>query len=154
MSKVWLVGVTVFVVALAVAGLVVALVSTRGGVDLLPADSPEGTVQRYLLALEDRDYEEAYGYLGAASQSRCPLKEFPRLASYREVRDSHMTLEDTETFDDSAVVTARVTVFDPEIPFGPSEYSYDQTFELKLEGGQWRLAGPDYWCPPLYKYPR
>ncbi|OGO51334.1 MAG: hypothetical protein A2148_10535 [Chloroflexi bacterium RBG_16_68_14] len=154
MSKVWLVGVTVFVVALTVAGLVVALVSTRGGVDLLPADSPEGVVQRFLLALEDKEYREAHGYLSASTKKGCTLEDFARQASYQEVRDYHMTLEDTERLDDTAIVTARVTVFEPNVPFGASEYSYERTFDLTLEEGQWRLAWPDYWCPPLYKYPR
>ena len=148
MSKAWLIGVTVFVVALAVAGIVVALV-TRSG-DLLPADSPEGVVQRYLRAMQDRDYDVAYGYLSASSQLSCSLDEFLREASYREVRDSHMTLEDTRRLDGTAVVSARVTVFDPGVPFGSSEYSYEQTFQLKLENGAWRVTWPDYRCAPLY----
>ena len=57
MSRAWLIGVTVFVVALAVAGIVVALVTRSGG--LLPADSPEGAVQRYLRAMQDQDYKPA-----------------------------------------------------------------------------------------------
>jgi hypothetical protein len=40
-------------------------------------------------------------------------------------------------------------VFHADAPFGGSEYSYDQTFNLKLEGDQWRLTGPDWWCPPF-----
>ena len=139
---------------LAVAGVVVALVTTRGEADLLPEDSPEGVVQRFLLALEDKEYREAYGYLSAGTTNGCTLEDFARQASYQEVRDSHMTLEDTQRFDDTAVVTARVTVFDPDIPFGASEYSYDRTFDLTLEDGQWRLAWPNYWCPPMYKTPR
>lgn len=150
MSRVWLVGTVVFVVALAVAGVVTALVTTRGGTDLLPADSPEGAVQRYLLALEREDFREAYGYLSANSKQACPLEDFLRQASYREVRESHMTLEDTERLDGTAIVTARVTVFDPDIPFGPSEHSYERSFELKLENGQWRVTWPERWCPPLY----
>jgi hypothetical protein len=148
MAKVWLIGVTVFVIALAVAGIVVALVTRSGG--LLPADSPEGAVQRYLRALQDRDYEVAYGYLSSTSKNSCSLKEFLRQASYREVRDSHMTLEDTRRLDGTAIVSARVTVFDPEVPFAPSESSWEQTFELKLENGQWRVTWPDYRCTPLY----
>ena len=149
MSKVWLVGVAAFVVGLVIAGLVVALVTTRD-VDLLPADSPEGVVQRFLLALEDQDYREAFAYLTASAQTRCPLDEFIRQASYREFRDSHITLEGTQRLDGSAIVTARVTVFEPEIPFGSSEYSYDQTFQLRREEGQWRLSWPDYRCLPVY----
>jgi hypothetical protein len=59
-----------------------------------------------------------------------------------------MTLEDTERFDGRAVVVAEVTVFDIEPLLQPSEYSYRQTFDLRLENGQWHLISPDYWCPP------
>jgi hypothetical protein len=148
LSRVWLVGVVGFVLALAVAGLVVALITTRDG-ELLPEDSPEGAVQRYLLALEDEDYRQAYSYLSDDTQTACALEDFVRYASYREIRDSRMTLEDTELLDDTAVVRAEVTVFDVEMPFQPQEYSYTETFNLRLEGGAWRLVSPDYWCPPL-----
>jgi len=148
MSKVWLIGVAVFVLVLVIVGLVVALVTTRD-VDLLPAGSPEGAVQRYLLALEDGSYDEAYGYLSANTRAACSRTQFLRYASYREVRDVSMTLEDTRRFDSSAVVVARVTVFDIEPTLQPQEYSYDETFDLRLEAGQWRLVSPDYWCPPL-----
>lgn len=149
MSRVWLVGVAAFVATLVVAGVVVALVTTRGEADLLPADSPEGTVQRYLIALQDHDYRLAYGYLSASTTSACGLDDFLRFARDGELRDSRMTLEDSEIFDGSAIVTARVTVFAPDI-FGPSEYSYDRTFDVRLEQGQWRLVWPDYRCPPIY----
>ena len=148
MSRVWLIGVAVFVVTLVVAGLVIALVTTRDA-DVLPADSPAGTVQRYLLALQDHDYRLAYDYLSAETKRSCDLEDFLRFARDGELRDSRMTLEDTEVFDGRAIVTARVTVFYPDI-FGPSEYSYDRTFDVRLEQGQWRLDWPDFRCPPIY----
>ena len=148
MPRVWLIGMAVFVVALAVAGLVVALVTSRGAATL-PADSPEGAVQRYLLALEDEDYREAYAYLSAGSQRACAFEDFLRRASHRDVRGSRTTLEDTQRLDDTAIVTAEVTVFDLDVPFDPYEYTYRRTFSLRLEEGEWRLVSPDYWCPPL-----
>lgn len=156
MSKIWLFGAVIFVIALVVAGVVVALVTTRGGVDLFPEDSPEGVVQRYLIALDDEEYQRAYDYLSSDVQRRCSLDEFLRSASTTAAREHRMTLEDTRILDDSALVTARVTVFDPGVPFGRSEYSYDRTFQLKLEEGRWRLTWPgrftwpEWWCPPPY----
>lgn len=148
MSRVWLIGVAVFVATLVVAGVIVALVTSRED-HLLPADTPEGAVQRYLLALQDRDYRLAYGYLSDETKSTCDLEDFLRYASEGELRGSQMTLEDTQRFDDSAIVRARVTVFAPDI-FGPSEYSYDRTFNVRLEQGQWHLDWPDFRCPPIY----
>lgn len=148
MPRVWLIGMAVFVVALAVAGLIVALVTSRGAATL-PADSPEGAVQRYLLALEDEDYREAYAYLSASSQRACSFEDFLQNASYRDVRGSRMTLEDIRRLDGTAIVTAEVTVFDLDVPFDPYEYTYRETFNLRLEEGQWRLVSPAYWCPPF-----
>ena len=149
MSRLWLIGVAVFVGGLIVAGVIIAVVTTQGDVELLPAGTPEGSVQRYLLALQDHDYREAYGYLSASTTRTCDLEDFLRFASDGELRGSQMTLEDTQRFDDSAIVTARVTVFAPDV-FGPSEYSYDRTFNVRREQGQWRLVWPDYRCPPVY----
>jgi hypothetical protein len=147
MSNKWLIGGLVVVVALAVGAVVTALVTTRGGLDLFPEDSPEGAVQRYLLAVEKEEYSEAYGYLSSDLQSRCRVEDFAGRSHWPYTEeDQEMTLEKTQTFDGRAVVTATVTVFRPEVPFGASEYSYDRTFNLKLEDGQWRLTVP-------YAYP-
>ena len=149
MAKTWLVVAVTIVAALLASAVAIAIVTTRGGVDLLPADSPEGAVQRYLLALDREDYQEAYNYLGSDLQRRCSLEEFVNKGYWPEPRGDHVTLEKTQSFDSRAVVTARVTVFDPNVPFGASEYSYDWTFQLRLEEGEWRLTGPEWWCPPF-----
>jgi len=152
MSKMWLIGGMVVVVVLAVGAVVTALVTGRGG-DLLPADSPEGVVQRYLRAVRKEEYAEAYGYLSSDLQRRCRVEDFAGRSywPYTE-EDQQITLERSQTFDGSAVVTATVTHFDTEgVPFGASEYSYDRTFELKREDGQWRLTVThEYWGP--YEY--
>jgi len=149
MAKNWLLAAVAVVAALLVGAVAIALVTTRGGLDLLPADSPEGVVQRYLLAIESEDYQAAYYYLSSDLRVSCSLDDFVGRGYWPATRQDHMTLEKTQRFDDRAVVTARVTVFDPDVPFGTSEYSYDRTFHLKLEGGQWRLTGPEWWCPPF-----
>ncbi len=148
MSRAWLVGAAVFVAALAAAGIVVALVTTDG--DLLSEATPEGVLQRYLRALEDGDHQQAYDYLAEDARATCPFADFVKQASYQGVRGSQMTLEEVERFDDRALVTANVTVFDPEIPFGPEEHSYERTFELTLEGRDWKVTWPEGWCGPLY----
>jgi hypothetical protein len=146
-SRIWLIGVAVFVIALVVAGIVAAVVTDRGDADLLPIDSPEGIAQRFLLAMRDERYQEAYDYLASHLQERCSYDDFLRFASFREIREGHVTLEDTKILDNTARVRVRVTVFEPNVPL-PSEYSYDRTYNLKLEDGQWRVTRPEWWCPP------
>lgn len=148
MSKIWLGAAVTVLMALVVGAVVVGLVTTRGGVELLSADSPEGAVQRYLLALEKEDYEEAYQYLSSEIRLRCSPEGLARNNYWRVSEGDSVTLDKTEKFDDHALVKATVTTFDSGAPLGGSEYSYDRTYELKLESGQWRLAGPAWWCPP------
>ena len=147
--KLWLAGVVIAVVALGVAGVIVALVTSREEATL-PAGSPEGAVQRYLRALEEKDYRGAYAYLSTSAQRQCTIEQFIKVTSYRELEDAEMILEDTQVLDDSAIVTARVTVFDPSDVFDPNEYSYTETFDLTREGGEWRMSWEDYRCPPSF----
>lgn len=154
MTKIWLVGAVTFVIALVVGGVAVALVTGRGDVADLPSDSPEGVVQRYLLAIEEEDYREAYNYLSSDVRRECRYEYFINEVSFTEIRDSRATLEGKRVEDDRALVKARITVFEPGGLFGPSEYSYDRTFHLKLEDRQWRLTSiPEapwpVWCPPF-----
>jgi hypothetical protein len=149
MAKMWLVAGVIFLVALMAAAVTTALVTTRGGPHLLAADSPEGVVQRYLLALQKEDYREAYSYLSSDLQTRCSLDDLVGTYYWPYAQEGQVTLERTERYDGSAVVRATVTVFHGDPPFGASEYSYDRTFQLKLEGDQWRLTGPEWWCPPF-----
>ena len=64
----WLLIFGVAIGVLTVVSIVLGL--TLGGeltASLLPEDTPEGTVQRYILAIGAEDYEEAYGYLSPAA---------------------------------------------------------------------------------------
>ena len=149
MAKSWLLAAVAVVATLLVGAVAIAIVTTRGGVDLLPADSPEGVVQRYLMAIEREDYRAAYDYLSSDLRVSCSLDDFVRRGYWPEPTGDHVTLEKTQRFDGRARVTARVTVFNPDVPFGASEYSYDWTFQLRLEEGEWRLTGPEWWCPPF-----
>jgi hypothetical protein len=153
MSRMWLLGAATFVIALLAGGIAAALVTGRGGTELLPSDSPEGVVQRYLLALRDEDYERAYDYLSSDVQRDCSYDYFLKGASYTEIGERQVTLESVRTTDDRAQVKARGTVLEPGGLFGASESSQDWTFPLKLEDGRWRLVGVPYtaWpvpCPP------
>ena len=150
MSRIWLFGGMIVVAALVVGSVTIALITGRD-VDLLPADSPEGVVQRYLLALKDEEYADAYNYLTSDLQERCSLAEFVRRAPSTRVRDTRLTLDETQRFGDTAFVRTSITVFRPvsqfDFPLRPSEYTYERTYNLRLEAGQWRMAEPDWWCP-------
>ena len=75
-----------------------------------------------------------------------------RRAPSTRVQDTRLTLDETQRFDDNAFVRTSITVFRPvsqfDFPLRSSEYTYERTYNLKLEDGQWRMAEPDWWCPP------
>ena len=142
MAKMWLVVGVTLVVGLMAAAVAMALVTTLRGPHLLAADSPEGVVQRYLLAMEREDYPEAYSYLSSDLQARCSLYDFAGREYWPYTEEGQVTLEKTRRYDGSALVRATVTVFHADAPFGASEYSYNRSFQLTIEAGQWRLTGP------------
>jgi hypothetical protein len=148
MAKFWLAGATTLVTALAVGAVIFALVSSRSGVRLLPVDSPGGTLQRYLLALEKEDYPAAYQYLSNEMRARCSFDEFVRRSYWRVPGRESVTLDKTESFGDRTIVRTTVTRFDAAAPFDASEHEYDRTYQLKLEFGQWKLADSGGWCGP------
>ena len=63
MSRNWLIGGGIFLVALLVASIVIALLE---GEETFPEGSTEKAVQDYLRAAEDDDFETAYVFLSAA----------------------------------------------------------------------------------------
>jgi hypothetical protein len=132
------------------AGLGLALTLERSR-QLLPIDRPEGVVQRFLLAVDGRRYEEAYGYFSASTKAECSFQDFYRLASsYHPYERRTLTLGQVEVRGSEATVWVR---YGQDDPF--ADYGYQQPYHLVREEGQWRIdiaAGPPgpptFWCPP------
>jgi hypothetical protein len=149
LPKVWLLIVTVLIAVSVIVGIVVAV--TTGDDELLSASSPEGIVQRYIKALREEDYPQAYNYLSGEWQNDCSYEQFVRWWPSRyHSTDSQVTLEQTRIGDDRAQVTVRFTEMTNTFP--PVENSYEVTYHLKREDEEWRLSvlpdGP--WpCPPV-----
>jgi len=150
LSRLWLIGIGAIFAALlgAGVGLAITLERSRG---LLPPDRPEGVVQRFLMAVEDGRFEEAYAYLTSESQSRCSLQDFTAFTSTRRFAydQGSLSLGRVEVSGDEATVWVR---HESDGPF--ETYAYEEPFRLTREGGQWRInahfefrPGP-YWCPP------
>ena len=78
----WLAGITAAVTALVVISLVVALATGSDEPPLLAEDTPEGTVQRYFIALDAADYEAAYALLADEVRETCPLQRFRQQFSF------------------------------------------------------------------------
>ena len=147
LSTRWLAGVAA-VVVVAIALSVVAIV-VKDEQDFA-AGTPEGTVQRYLRAVIDGDANAARGYLSADLIDRCDeqrLRDAYRRGSRRDVR---ATLRGTAEVGDVTEVRIRITEFRDDPPFRRDDYSHDEFFALRQEGGEWRIVEPPWplsFCP-------
>ncbi|MDP6402033.1 MAG: hypothetical protein QF467_00625 [SAR202 cluster bacterium] len=151
MTRGWLIGGGVFLGALLVAGIVVALMDEE---DSLPEGSPEATVQLFLKAVEDGDLEAAYGFLSDSLKGECDVETFVgrSLSQQDRMRDTRVTLERTTTVEHTVFVTVRITQFRSGGPFGSSDSSHEQRFALADEQGQWRFTvhpWPYFGCGPF-----
>jgi hypothetical protein len=154
-SNRWLVAIAVVVVALVVVSVVIALVSPVGGVKDLPADAPEGVVQRYIMAVQERDYPLAHSYFSARLQRACTVDNM--ITESRWVAEGagrrRVELGETKSLSDGRTqVRVRITDVDVSPPFGVNEFSHDEWYVLVREGGAWRLDSlgwPVTWCPGL-----
>ena len=155
-SSRWLAGIALVILAIIVVSVVVGLVNRPREADLLLEGTPEGTVQRYLLAVEQGESRRAYEYLGPALQERCDFQHFRDSTRRKDRRvpgraeDLRVTLEGTQPINGTVEVRVRITQFHVSAPFDFNEYSHVQHFTLEQLDGTWRFVEPPWpmsWCP-------
>ncbi len=113
---------------------------------LLAEGTPEGTVQRYLLALQNRDFNAAYDFLSPDEST-----DFPKPQTRDMWIQSAQGLQDTAWKANLGKVTvtgntARVDVSIQTFRAGggldSSSYSRNVTFYLKKQGQSWLITSP------------
>ena len=149
----WLAGIAATVAALVVISLAVALATGSDEPPLLAEDTPEGTVQRYFVALDAADYEAAYALLADEARETCTLQEFRRQFSFDRFdgkESSRVRLGSTRPAGDNVEVTVRVTRFYGSPPFNVNESTSTYRYLLSESDEGWRIieAGPPFGCPP------
>ena len=128
---------------LAIASVVLVLTLPGEGVSLLPEDTPEGIVQRYLLALEDEDYLKAYSYLSSSVQVERSYERWSRpLVGGGERPGWKATLGKSEVRGNEATVMVVVDVFRPRGPFEDPVRTSHRAFSLKKEEASWVITSP------------
>ena len=143
-SRRWL-----FIFGLAIGALVIVTVAlvltTTSPADkpLLSEDTPEGTVQRFLLAVRDEDYLAADSYLSPTIDDKIAYDlRRPQPAGSGDGPGWKATLGKSIVRDDEATVDVTVDVFRPSGPFENSVSTHQVTFFLKKEGDSWRITSP------------
>jgi hypothetical protein len=135
--------------------ITVALVLTLGqrNAPSLPADSPEGVVQRFLLAVQSKDYSAAYNYLAppqTPADKNFPPRSFESFTMSAQNASNHTwkaTLSQTVITGDNASVEVAIEVFASGGPFGNVIHTNNITFFLKNAGNAWLIVSPTdlYW---------
>ncbi|UCB42015.1 MAG: hypothetical protein JSV77_05935 [Dehalococcoidales bacterium] len=131
---------------LVVVAVVLVLTVGGGSTTLLPEDTPEGVVQRFFLALEDEDYEEAYSYLHSTVRAERSYQLWvPSMSWYQEEPAWTVTLGESSVVSYGATVEVTYTRFYPSTPIldlvDPIR-TRQLIFHLQQEGDSWGIISP------------
>jgi len=153
-STYWLIGAALAVVILVGMSMAVALIAKGGEAELKPESTPEGIVQRYLVALDSDHPEDAYNYLSQRLKDACSYQYFRDSTTWLKEQDMRISLAGTQTANDAQEVTVRIRqiYIGRGIPFTPDESSYTQRFLLKQTDSKWMFSEPPWpmsYCPGL-----
>ena len=145
-SSKWLIIFAGIIGTLALIAVVLVLVTGGKNVTLLAADTPQGTVQRYLIALEDGDYQRSYNYLspnlpGTMSYDDWLSQNTNRPASQTGWR---ATLGKTVQNGNYATVEVMIETSYPGGVMSSSQYNMPITFDLTETGNSWLITSPTY----------
>jgi hypothetical protein len=146
-----------FLIAI-VAGIVVLVAVTlivtlrRPAPAYQPEDTPEGVAHNYLLALQQKEYARAYGYLSPrlpgypATESEFAQQTAQHGWTFRFDENTAVSIRDVTVSGDQATVHAVSNRFYSESLFVSSVSSSDFDLHLRREDGAWKIARADrYW---------
>lgn len=120
----------------------------RGEARYSPEDTPEGIIQNYVLALQKKDFEKAYGYLSGEKNKPefAAFREF-FIASFESYNRAGLTFGTSSITSDSAFVTVIIQ----QSYGGPfNELSRNhETVDLVRQEGIWKIRKFPY---PFWGY--
>jgi hypothetical protein len=120
-----------------------------------PEDSPEGVVNNYVLALQEGDYQRAYGYLQEGDR-KPDFALFQQVTLQNEIANSPVAVQlgQVQINGDFARVAITITHFRND----PFDRSWDETSAavLTFQEGVWRITSMPYpyWGWDWYAIPK
>ncbi len=113
---------------------------------LLPADTPDGVVQRYIIALKNSDYQTAYTYLSSTAKTAVPFTQWKPAIYYGSNQPTwQATLGKPTITNNTATLDVIIDRFYANNGvLNNSVNSQTITFQLDKESGVWKISQPDY----------
>ena len=155
----FLVGIVVAVVGLVVLTLVLVFRDSAPP-EYRPDNTADGVAYNYFLAIQQKNYDRAYGYLSA------DIDKYPASAgaffdeiqgdwscTSEEIARRSFAVSKSELFDDRAVVTISETTFSGSRDlFSSGRYTQIFTVRLARQGSDWKITESDHcWAPDWRK---
>ncbi|MBI4188565.1 MAG: hypothetical protein HY529_05090 [Chloroflexi bacterium] len=144
-SRRWLFIAGLAIGLLAVVAIVLVLTtSSSADKPLLSEDTPEGIVQRFILAIKNKDYLTAESYLAPPPDNKTPYPDLRQIqvGGQSEGPGWKAALGKSTVRGDDATVDVSVSVFRPGGPFENSVNTFQVTFFLKKIGTVWKITSP------------
>jgi len=141
----FLTGILIGIGALVIAAL--AVFFTRGNTQTYVSDdTPEGVVHNYVVAVLEKDYHKAYGYL-ADLENKPALDEFRQafLTGLVNPQGSAVDIGGAEISGDQEAYVEVALIYNPSDPFSTG-YRDVQRAVLVRQNGVWKLSSmPSYY---------
>jgi hypothetical protein len=147
-SRRWLIIFAIVIGILVIATASLVLLTKGNEVALLPEDTPQGIVQRYLIAVQEKDFQKAYNYLSFNPLEKIQTYDdwlrmvivVPQISNQPAWK---ATLGKTAQNGDNAMVEVTIDTGTGG-PFGDLPRSQQIDFQLSKIDGKWLITSPTY----------
>ena len=147
LSSRWLVIFAIIIGLITVLAVSLVLFTQGKNVTLLAADTPQGTVQRYLIALKEKDYQTAYNYVSPGSAGSTGYNDWEMQIGNPPPSmqiEWQATLEKTSQNGNYATVDVNIETAYPGSMVKSSQYSQQLNFSLTKTINSWLIISPPY----------
>ena len=147
-----LVGFGIGIGALVTITIILVLTLGGGNPTILPENTPQGVVQRYLQAVQEKNYQIAYNYLAPADPKNPngPFQSYDNwVMSTQNSNNStwKANLSNVNINGDNATVEVMIDIFIPGGPLANPVRTNTLTFILNKRASNWLITSPTdlYW---------
>jgi len=139
----WLIIFGAIIGALVIVAVTLVL-TMKNNTALLAENSPEGVVQRYILAIKNGDFQTAYTYLSDSAQTSMPYSTWKPIPPSSGNPTWQATIGKATIQGTTATIDVNVDRFYPSSGLNSSVSSQTLVFQLIKQSDGWKINQPDY----------